>query len=227
MAEQDALTDDQRRKVEEFVEEEEGAFNRYKGWLALFLTATAVASSAFHLFVASPWGIVRTDLLRGALILALLVIHRADQVWIAYVVMAVIVGAQAFFEPARTATIPNVTSADELLPANALSCNPNAGCEPRIVLLNRHSATEHVVGVFDLDTKAFISFNQVGKTTRVMLSLGPDNDALLRESLRRCWRIRLNLRQGRMLDSRQLNEVGRSLSGDPHRNLRAAEVQPA
>src|SRR2546430_6810530 len=42
-------------------------------------------------------------------------------VWMAYVVMAVIVGAQAFFEPARSATIPNVTSADELLPANALS----------------------------------------------------------------------------------------------------------
>ncbi|GAC1471144.1 MAG: hypothetical protein PVSMB1_19010 [Gemmatimonadaceae bacterium] len=40
---------------------------------------------------------------------------------IAYVVMAVIVGAQGFFEPARTATIPNVTSAEELLPANALS----------------------------------------------------------------------------------------------------------
>jgi MFS family permease len=62
-----------------------------------------------------------TDLMRGCLILALLFVHRADQVWIAYVVMAVIVGAQAFFEPARTATIPNVTSAEELLPANALS----------------------------------------------------------------------------------------------------------
>ena len=45
------------------------------------------------------------------LILALLLIQRRDQVWIAYVVMAFIVGAQAFFEPARTATIPNVTSA--------------------------------------------------------------------------------------------------------------------
>jgi MFS family permease len=62
-----------------------------------------------------------TDLLRGLLVLALLLIHRRDQVWIAYLVMAVIVGAQAFFEPARTATIPNVTSAEELLPANALS----------------------------------------------------------------------------------------------------------
>src|SRR4051812_41162900 len=62
-----------------------------------------------------------TDLLRGALVLVLLVIRRPDQVWIAYVVMAVIVGAQGFFEPARTATIPNVTSPEELMPANALS----------------------------------------------------------------------------------------------------------
>jgi MFS family permease len=64
---------------------------------------------------------ILTDLIRGTLILALLLIRTADQVWIAYVVMAVIVGAQGFFEPARTATIPNITSAEELLPANALS----------------------------------------------------------------------------------------------------------
>ena len=62
-----------------------------------------------------------TDILRGGLVLVLLVIHRPDQVWIAYVVMAIIVGAQGFFEPARTATIPNVTSPEELMPANALS----------------------------------------------------------------------------------------------------------
>ena len=62
-----------------------------------------------------------TDLLRGALVLALLLIRQPDQVWIAYGVMAIIVGAQGFFEPARTATIPNVTTAEELMPANALS----------------------------------------------------------------------------------------------------------
>jgi MFS family permease len=64
---------------------------------------------------------IGTDLLRGCLVLLLLVIRRRDQVWIAYVVMAIIVGAQGFFEPARTATIPNVTSDEDLLPANALS----------------------------------------------------------------------------------------------------------
>ena len=64
---------------------------------------------------------IATDLLRGGLILTLLLIRRPDQVWIAYVVMAIAVGAQAFFEPARTATIPNVTAPEDLLQANALS----------------------------------------------------------------------------------------------------------
>ena len=64
---------------------------------------------------------IATDLIRGLLILTLLLIRRPDQVWIAYVVMAVAVGAQAFFEPARTATIPNVTAPEDLLAANALS----------------------------------------------------------------------------------------------------------
>ncbi|HRE14087.1 MAG TPA: TRAP transporter fused permease subunit [Usitatibacteraceae bacterium] len=58
-----SLSEDQLRKVEEFVEEEEGAFNRYRGWLAPALTAVAVIVSAFHLYAA--YGIVRTDMLRG------------------------------------------------------------------------------------------------------------------------------------------------------------------
>jgi MFS family permease len=64
---------------------------------------------------------IGADLIRGVLILGLLLVHRRDQIWIAYVVMALTVSASAFFEPARTATIPNITSADELMPANALS----------------------------------------------------------------------------------------------------------
>ena len=64
---------------------------------------------------------IATDILRGGLILGLLLVRRADQIWIAYVVMALTVSASAFFEPARTAVIPNLTSAEELLPAAALS----------------------------------------------------------------------------------------------------------
>lgn len=61
------------------------------------------------------------DLVRGVLVLGLLFVQHRERVWIAYVVMALTVSASAFFEPARTATIPNVTSAEELMPANALS----------------------------------------------------------------------------------------------------------
>ena len=64
---------------------------------------------------------IATDVLRGAVILGLLVVRTPDQIWIAYAVMACTVAASAFFEPARTATIPNITSAAELLPANALA----------------------------------------------------------------------------------------------------------
>jgi MFS family permease len=64
---------------------------------------------------------IAADLFRGVMILGLLLVRRREQVWIAYVVTAVCVSAQAFFEPARTATIPNITSKDELMPANALS----------------------------------------------------------------------------------------------------------
>jgi MFS family permease len=64
---------------------------------------------------------IAADLIRGVLILGLLLVRRGEQVWIAYVVMALSVSATAFFEPARTATIPNVTNAEELMPANALS----------------------------------------------------------------------------------------------------------
>jgi MFS family permease len=64
---------------------------------------------------------IAADLVRGVLILGLLFIRSAGQVWIAYLVMALTVSASAFFEPARTAIVPSITTADELLPANALS----------------------------------------------------------------------------------------------------------
>jgi len=64
---------------------------------------------------------IATDLLRGVLVLGLLLVRTREQIWIAYAVMTLTVSGSAFFEPARTATIPNVTSRDELMPANALS----------------------------------------------------------------------------------------------------------
>lgn len=64
---------------------------------------------------------IAADVFRGCLILGLLFVRHSEDVWITYVIMALTVSASAFFEPARTATIPNLTSAEELLPANALS----------------------------------------------------------------------------------------------------------
>src|SRR4051812_19850780 len=64
---------------------------------------------------------IGTDLLRGVLVLGLLLVRTRDQLWLAYVVMALTVSGSAFFEPARTATIPTITSREELMPASALS----------------------------------------------------------------------------------------------------------
>jgi hypothetical protein len=37
------------KKAEEYIEEEEGASNKLRGWLGVFVTATAVVMSVFHL----------------------------------------------------------------------------------------------------------------------------------------------------------------------------------
>jgi len=46
------LSEDARRRVEELIEEEEGAHNRYTGALAVFLTFAAVVMSLFHMYAA-------------------------------------------------------------------------------------------------------------------------------------------------------------------------------
>jgi MFS family permease len=64
---------------------------------------------------------IAADILRGLAVLVLLAVRRSDQVWLVYVVMGTVVSLTAFFEPARTAVIPNVTTRSQLLTANALS----------------------------------------------------------------------------------------------------------
>src|SRR5262245_66675291 len=69
---------------------------------------------------------IAADVLPGCVILGLLLVRRPDQIWIAYVVMACTIAASALFEPARTATIPNITTRAELMPANAISAAASA-----------------------------------------------------------------------------------------------------
>ncbi|MBG9387198.1 TRAP transporter permease [Caenimonas aquaedulcis] len=56
------VSDEALSRAQEFIEEEEGAANKLAGWRAVFITACAVAMSAFHLYAA--YAIVPTQTLR-------------------------------------------------------------------------------------------------------------------------------------------------------------------
>jgi DHA3 family macrolide efflux protein-like MFS transporter len=61
-----------------------------------------------------------SDIMRGLVVLALLFVQRADQLYILYLVTFVMVTVGLFFNPARNAVIPNIVSSEVLLTANAL-----------------------------------------------------------------------------------------------------------
>lgn len=61
------------------------------------------------------------DIVRGLIVLGFLLIVSYDTLWLAYVLMAVQMVFSAIFEPAKTSSIPNVTTPDELVNANILS----------------------------------------------------------------------------------------------------------
>lgn len=61
------------------------------------------------------------DILRGIVVLGFLLVKTADDLWIIYTLTAVQVVLSSIFEPAKTSSIPNITSKSELLAANALS----------------------------------------------------------------------------------------------------------
>ncbi len=70
--EAEAVSADSLQKAEEYIEAEEGAANKLRGALAVFLTLSAVAMTVFHLYAA--YAIVPTQTLRGihvAFVLAL------------------------------------------------------------------------------------------------------------------------------------------------------------
>jgi len=56
------VSDEALRKAEQYIEEEEGAAHHMSGWLGVFLSATAVIMSLFHLYAA--YAIVPTQTLR-------------------------------------------------------------------------------------------------------------------------------------------------------------------
>lgn len=64
---------------------------------------------------------IAADIVRGFLVLGFLFVQRPEQVWIVYALAALEVVVSTFFEPAKSAAIPNIVSREELIPANALS----------------------------------------------------------------------------------------------------------
>jgi TRAP transporter 4TM/12TM fusion protein len=56
------ISDEQLEKAQEFIEEEEGAVSRFRGWLSVFTTSVLVVMSIFHLYAAVA--IVPTQVLR-------------------------------------------------------------------------------------------------------------------------------------------------------------------
>ncbi|MGZ8154152.1 MAG: TRAP transporter permease [Burkholderiales bacterium] len=80
--EQVPLTEEQKKRLEEFIEEEEGAQNRYRGALATLMTALAVVMSLFHLYAAVeivPAYILRPVHVAFALTLVFLLFPTAKQ----------------------------------------------------------------------------------------------------------------------------------------------------
>ena len=52
-------------------------------------------------------------IVRGVAILGLLLVRSSGTVWIAYVVTGIAVSASAFFEPARSATVPAIVPREQ------------------------------------------------------------------------------------------------------------------
>ena len=64
---------------------------------------------------------IAADLLRFVIVLAMLLVRSRSTVWLVYPLLVAETTMAAFFEPARSAVIPNISEAGEVLVANTLS----------------------------------------------------------------------------------------------------------
>ena len=64
---------------------------------------------------------IATDLARAAIVFSMLAVRSRGMVWIVYPLLFLESVMWAFFEPARTAVIPNITTSEDLILANTLS----------------------------------------------------------------------------------------------------------
>jgi MFS family permease len=64
---------------------------------------------------------IASDLVRAVIVALMLLVRSRSMVWLIYPLLILESIAWAFFEPARTAVIPNITSEEDLLLANTIS----------------------------------------------------------------------------------------------------------
>jgi len=64
---------------------------------------------------------IAADLVRAAVVLGMLLVSRAEMVWLVYALLLLETVMAAFFEPGRSAIVPNITESKDLVVANALS----------------------------------------------------------------------------------------------------------
>src|SRR5947209_5160203 len=64
---------------------------------------------------------IGADLVRFAVVLSMLAVRSASMVWLVYPLLLAETTMAAFFEPARSAVIPNIAKSGEVLVANTLS----------------------------------------------------------------------------------------------------------
>ncbi len=85
--------------------------------LALFSPIAGYITDRFNRRVLMIW----CDILRGIIVLGFLLIVSADLLWLAYLLTAAQMMLSAIFQPAKSSSIPNVTTSSELVNANILS----------------------------------------------------------------------------------------------------------
>lgn len=91
--------------------------------VAEFLPSTLVSPFAGVILDRLPRKLVmiHSDIWRGGLVLLLLLVQGAGDIWLLYLVVVLKVALTGFFEPARSAILPDVISRAELIAANGLS----------------------------------------------------------------------------------------------------------
>lgn len=93
---------------------------------------------------------VAADLARALIAFGFLFLRGPSTVWVGYACVAALQTFTAFFEPARIATLPNITSKEELVAANALSSVTWS------ILLTSGAMVGGVVGHFFGPSAAFV-----------------------------------------------------------------------